>query len=70
MNNINQFNKNIYNLRSNEVIHFFKYLNKHYSDYAVLGDLSNFPKKITSDIDIYINFKKGDYIKKFQNIKL
>ncbi len=65
MNNTTQFNKHIYNLRFNETIHFFKYLNKHYSDYAVLGDLSNFPKKITSDIDIYINFKKGDYIKKF-----
>ena len=65
MNNINQFNKNIYNLRSNEVIHFFKYLNKHYSDYAVLGNLSNFPKKIKSDIDIYVNFKKIYEIKNF-----
>jgi thymidylate kinase len=65
MNNFIQFNKNIYDLRSIEIIYFFKYLNKHYSDYAVLGDLSNFPKKITSDIDIYINFKKIDEIKKF-----
>ena len=65
MNNFIQFNKNIYNLRSIEIIYFFKYLNKHYSDYAVLGDLSDFPKKITSDVDIYINFKKIDEIKRF-----
>ena len=65
MNNLIQFNKNIYDLRSIEIIHFFKYLNKHYSDYAVVGDLSDFPKKITSDIDIYINFKKIHEIKNF-----
>jgi thymidylate kinase len=65
MNNLIQFNKNIYDLRSIEIIHFFKYLNKHYSDYAVVGDLSDFPKKITSDIDIYINFKKINEIKNF-----
>ena len=57
MKNINQLSKNIYNLRFNEIIYFFRYLNQQYLDYAVLGDLTNFPKKITSDVDIYINFK-------------
>ena len=61
---VSKYKNKIYSFRRHEIINFFKFLNKNYADFAVLGNLSRFPKKINSDIDIYINFKNIDEIKK------
>lgn len=67
----NKYQKKKYKFREKEIINFFKFLNKNYENYAVLGNLSRFPKKIDSDVDIYIDFKNiNEIIKIVKNFAL
>lgn len=60
---VNNYKKKKYNFRENQIINFFKFLNKNHENYAVLGNLSKFPKKINSDVDLYIDFNDINEIK-------
>lgn len=55
--------RNIYNFRKKEILNLFKYLNKKNFFYSVLGNPANFPNKIKSDIDLYLNFKTNSELK-------
>jgi thymidylate kinase len=48
--------QNILDFRKKEILQFFKYLNDNKKKFAVLGNTVNFPNKIVSDIDLYIEF--------------
>ena len=43
---------------------FVEFMNQQNIDYLFLGHISNFPTKLTSDIDFFIDFKNFDELKK------
>jgi len=51
------------NFRENQSKNFFKFINNKNLNYAVLGNLTSFPKKIKSDLDIFIDLKNNEQIK-------
>ncbi len=63
MNQQKKYQNNIFDFRKKEILNLFKYLNNKKNFYSVLGNLTNFPNKIKSDIDIYLNFKNSSELK-------
>ena len=63
MNQQKKYQNNIFDFRKKEILNLFKYLNNKKKFYSVLGNLTNFPNKIKSDIDIYLDFKNSSEIK-------
>ena len=57
-------NKNNYKFKSKISKYFIDYLKKKNIDYCYLGDHTNFPEKIHSDVDIFIDFKVSKELKK------
>ena len=53
----------IYNFRKKKILNLFKYLNNKKKFYSVLGNLTNFPNKIKSDIDLFLDFKNSSELK-------
>jgi len=60
------FKMNKENLQFNKkyILYFFKFLNKKQINYFLLGYNNQFPNKIFSDIDLYIDFKDFTDLKK------
>lgn len=48
--------KDIYNFRKKTIIQLLKFLNNKNIRYAIVGNLAQFPNKIQSDVDIFLNF--------------
>ena len=63
MTKLNKYQNNVFDFRKKEIYFFFKYLNKIKIDYAILGNLTNFPNKIKSDIDLFLDFKNSSELK-------
>ena len=55
---------NSYIFKKKIVLLFFKYLEKNKIDYCYLGDPLNFPQKIKSDVDLFVDFKNLKDLKK------
>ena len=46
-----------YLFRKNISLSFFKFLERKKIDYSYLGNTFNFPQKIKTDVDMYVDFK-------------
>ena len=52
-----------YLFRKNISLSFFKFLERKKIDYSYLGNTFNFPQKIKTDVDMYVDFKNIDDLK-------